>query len=202
MPGEESVKGTLVLGAAVKVRRLRDGGNVGPGVLEARLSKRALELLDEKIESARWYPIGAFCELLDFDWEHCGHREPGYMENQGARSAEKMFATGRYQQLDFADRSRKVESRDSLRRQSRLITSITASLYNFLEYEVKLSPRSLDIIYANARSFGDALMHTTVGFMNHINARQGSKRRWRAERVDADHVRYEMLLPERLSEED
>ncbi len=197
----ESVKGSLVLGVAVAVRRLRDRGRITPDALEVRLSGPALALIDQKIEIARWYPIGVFCELLELDWEVSGHRDPMYLERQGAVSADRLFDSRMYQQLDYAERTGRVESRTGLARQAKLITTITGSLYDFLDFQVSLNSRSLDIVYGNARSFVDALIPTTVGFMNQINLRQGSKRRWTGKRLSPDQVRFRMELPERFAEE-
>src|SRR5215469_14825430 len=72
--GQKSVKGTLVLGAVVTVRRLRDRGRISSDQLAARLSAPALSLIDEKIDLGRWYPLDVFCEILDTDWEVAGTR--------------------------------------------------------------------------------------------------------------------------------
>lgn len=196
----ESIKGSLMLGAVVSVKRLRARGRVTPEALEARLSAEALALVDQKIDISRWYPIQPFCDLIDLDWEISGAREPAYLENQGAAAADRLFDSGIYQQLDFAQRSGKVESREKLVRQSRLITTITGTLYDFLTFEVNLAPESLEIVFGNAERFSDSLIHTTVGFMNRINERQGSKRRWRGWRESADRARFSMSLPTRLAD--
>jgi len=196
----ESIKGSLVLGAVVTVKRLRNRGRISPEELETRLSPQAFELIDQKIEISRWYPIGPFCELLEIDWELNGAREPAFLENQGVAAADRLFDSGIYQQLDFAQRSGKVESRDKLVRQARLITTITGTLYDFLTFEVDLGPNSLEIVFGNATRFSDALIHTTVGFMNRINERQGSKRRWTGRRDTPDRARFSMKLPTRLAD--
>ncbi len=196
----ESVKGSLVVGAAVAARRLRDAGRVSPDALEARLSAGALDLVDRKIEVARWYPVAAFCELIELAWEVDGRREVAYLERQGAESANRLFETKRYQQLEFAERSRRVASREQLIRQTRLITTITGTFYDFLEVSVALETDGLCIVYGNAGAFGEPLVHTSVGFMNQINRRQGSERVWTGERVRPDEVRFRMPLPERLTD--
>jgi hypothetical protein len=199
MPSE-GVKGSLVLGAAVAARRLRDRGRVSAESLEARLSAPALELVDQKIEMARWYPIGAFCELIELAWEVEGRRQTSYLERQGAASADRLFDSNRYQQLEFAERSGKVETQQQLIRQARLIATVTGTFYDFLEVDVKLESDGLCIAYRNARAFGDPLIHTTVGFMNQVNVRQGSKRRWTGSRTRPEEVRFHMRLPKRLTD--
>jgi hypothetical protein len=197
---EPSAKGTLVLGVVVAARRHRDQGRISAEAMEARLGKAALELVDQKIHIAAWYPIKAFCELMDLNWEIGGRREPDFMRREGERSAERLFESGIYPQLRFADQAERVQTRDDLVRQSRLITSITGTLYNFLEIEVQTRPGSgeLQIVYGNAAPFSEALRLSTEGFMNQINARQKSSRRWTSARSAPDRVTFTMALPSRM----
>jgi hypothetical protein len=198
----ERVKGSLIVGAVVAARRLRDGGRISPEAMAARLSGEALQLVDQKIELARWYPVSAFCELIELPWEVEGRREPAYLEEQGALSADRMFDSNRYQQLDFAERTGRAEDRRGLIRQSRLIATITGNFYDFLQVDVAIQEDGLCIVYGNATAFADPLIHTTVGFMNQVNVRQRSKRRWTGRRARRDEVRFHMPLPERLAGED
>jgi len=191
-----------VLGAVVSVRRLRDKGRIRPEDLEQRLGAAAQELLDQKINIAGWYPIQVFSELMNLHWEVAGRRDPQFMRDEGARSSDRLFDSGIYQQLQFAEKAERVQSREALVRQSRLITSITGSLYNFLEISVKVDddrPDELQIRYGNAALFDEALRFSTEGFMNRINHRQGSSRRWTSERPAPDRVVFRMALPTRLA---
>lgn len=195
------VKGSLLVGAVVVVRRHRDAGRIAPEALEARLSAAALELVDQKIEIGRWYPMDAFCELLDLDWEVASGRDPEHARQAGCISADRLFERGIYQQLDYAERAGRVQSRDALIRQARLITTITAALYDFLRFDVSLDERrtrSLEIHYRNAAPFAEVLRHNTEGFMNQINRRQGSSRVWSSERLAPDHLVFRLPLPSRL----
>jgi len=186
----------------VAVRRLRDRGQVVSEVLEARLSKEALKLIDEKITIATWYPASIFTELLDLDWEISGGRDPEYLERLGEVTAAKMFDSKRYQQLEYAERRRSAETRDSLLRQARLINTITGTMYDFLDVSVGIEGKYLEITYANVGSLGDSILHTTVGFMSEINERQGTNRPWIGERLSPDVIRFRMELPSRLVDVD
>ncbi len=197
------VKGNLLLGAVVAVRRLRDRGRVPAEQLAARLSGTALELIDQKIDVTRWYPVAAFCELLDVDWEVAGNRDPEFMRQGGARTAERLLDRDIYHQLDYAQRTERVQSRDALVRQARLITTITGTLYDFLEVEVCVDPElpdQLEIRYHNAAEYSEALRYTTEGFMNQINRGHGSSRSWTSERPRPDLVIFRLPLPTRLTE--
>src|SRR5262249_8813399 len=148
---------------------------------------------------AAWYPIGAFCELMDLNWELGGQRDPEFMRREGERSADRLFDTGIYPQLRFAEEAAKVQSRKDLVRQSRLISSITGSLYNFLRIEVRVGEgENLQIVYEDAAPFSEALRFSTEGFMNQINKRQKSAQRWTSERQRPDRIVFEMSMPSRL----
>lgn len=194
-------KGSIVVGAVASLRHLRRSGRVRNAQIEARLSAAALELLEEKIDIGRWYPMSAFAELVDFEWELVAGRDPEYARQSGAKGAQRLFQSGRYQQLDFAQRTGRVENREALVRQSKLITTVTSMLYNFLEVSVGIDPKrpqELQIVYANATEFTEPLRYTTEGFMNAINEAQGSSRRWTSERTAPDRVVFRLAIPARL----
>jgi hypothetical protein len=195
---EPSVKGSLFVTGVVPVRRYRDSGRLSEDQITARLGPVALEMLDQKIDISRWYPIGAYCEMLDIDWEIAADRNPIYMWHMGEDTARRFFERGIYQQLDYAKRAQRPDSQRSLVRQSRLIVTVTNSLYNFLEIDVRVANDVLEIVFGNAALFPEALRYTTEGFMTEVNRWQGSPRTWTSERVAPDRVSFQLELPERL----
>jgi hypothetical protein len=198
---DSSVKGSLVLGAVVTVRRHRKQGRVTADQLSARLGGAALELVDQKIDIGRWYPVKVFTELLDVDWDLGSRRDPDYMRRQGEQAADRLFQSGIYQQLSYAERADRVSNAAELKRQSKLITTITGSLYNFLSFEVRIAEGrgdALEIVFSNAALFSEALRHSTEGFMNQINQRQGSSHRWLSRRDQPDVIVFTLPLPSRL----
>jgi len=201
---ELSVKGSLMLGVVVTMRRHRKQRRISSEQLTARLSRGALEMIEEKVDIGRWYPIQIFCELLDLDWELGGRRDPNYMREEGEKAAERLFESGIYQQLSYAERAGRVRARDDLIRQAKLITTITGTLYNFLTFEVRFDADNgdtLQINYGNAAAFSEALRYTTEGFMNQINKRQKSSARWSSKRQRPDLVVFTLPLPQRLARE-
>ena len=200
---EPSVKGSLMLGGVVAMRRHLKQGRMSAPQLAVRLSPPALELMEQKIDLGRWYPVKVFCEILELEWEVGGHRDPDYMRRQGEQAADHLFETGIYQQLQYAERSDRVRSREQMLLQAKLISTITGTLYNFLQFEVRISPEDpdrLEILYGNAALFSEGLRLSTEGFMNQINKRQGSSRRWTSVRVRPDLLAFRLSLPERLAE--
>jgi hypothetical protein len=201
---ELSVKGSLMLGAVVAVRRHRKQGRITAEQLAARLSRDAAELIEEKVDIGRWYPIQIFSELLDIDWEVGGRRDPEYMRGEGEQAAERLYQSGIYQQLNYVDRAERVRARDDLIRRAKLITTIVGNLYNFLTFEVRLDnpddPDELQIHYGNATAYSEALRYSTEGFLNQMNKRQKSSARWASRRVRPDLVIFTLPLPRRLVE--
>jgi hypothetical protein len=195
------VKGSLVLGAVVSVRRHRTQGRISADQLSARLSGSALELIDQKVDIGRWYPMKDFTDLLDVDWDVGSRRDLDYMRRQGEQAADRLFNTKIYQQLSFAEQGKRVATVAELKRNSKLITTITGSLYNFLRFEVRVSPQradALEIVYSNAGMFSEALRHSTEGFLNQVNKRQGSNHRWLSRRDQPDVIIFTLPLPSRL----
>jgi hypothetical protein len=198
---EPSVKGSLMLGAVVTVRRHRKQGRISAEQLAARLSGPALELVDQTVDIGRWYPVRAFTELLDLDWDVGSGRDPAYMRRQGEETADRLFSSGIYQQLAYADRAERVETARDLKRHATLITTITGTFYNFLRFEVRINPQrgdALEIVYSNAALFSEALRHSSEGFMNQINVRQRSKQRWSSRREQPDVIVFTLPLPSRF----
>lgn len=194
-------KGSIVVGAVASLRHHRSRGRITDAQLQARLSGPALELLDEKIDIGRWYPIGGFTELVDLEWDLIAKRDPEYARQGGAKGAERLLQSGTYQQLDFAQRAGRAMTRGALIRQSKRITTVTSMLYNFLEVSVGIDPEDpnvLQIVYANAAEFTEALRYTTEGFMNAINAVQDSSRCWTSERPTRDRIVFRLEIPKRL----
>ena len=198
---DPSVKGTIVLGVVASLRKLRKGGQLSEEQLAARLSGPALELLEQKIEIGRWYPMPVFAELVEYEWDAVAKRSPEYARAAGAKNADRQFESGRYQQLEFAERAARAESSGAVLLQARLITTITSAFYNFLQTSVSIDPtrpNRLEIVYANSAAFPEPLRYATEGFMNRINERQGSTRSWTSARVAPDRIVFRMELPERL----
>jgi hypothetical protein len=197
---EPSAKGSVVMGVVASLRSAKKNGRVSEEQLAARLSSAAYALFERKIELGLWYPMAAFGELVDFEWDLAG-RDPEYARRSGAQSADRMFDAGIYQQLDYAQRADKAQTREALLRQAKLITTVTGTLYSYLQTSVRFTDDGgqLEIVYANAALFSEPLRYSTEGFMNRVNERQGSARRWTSERTRADEIVFRMKLPTRLA---
>jgi hypothetical protein len=93
------VKGSAIESVVADVQRLVAEGRVSPEVLEARLEREDLELLEQKVVPALWYPMGSYGRLMEILFEHEGRRSHEYLVERGRRAAERIRASGLYAQL-------------------------------------------------------------------------------------------------------
>jgi hypothetical protein len=195
---EPSVKGLLLGGVVVNVRRLRERGAISEEALESRLSRGALALLTEKIDPTRWYPLEAYRELVDLLWQVDGGGDPEYMREKGRAWAAKLYDAQRYQQLAYADSTaRRAASDEDSVRQGRLIASLVQTFWSFVEPQVELDPErphTLRFTLACSAPFPEANRYTTEGFMNHMIERGGGTHRCASERPSPDRVVIRMPL--------
>lgn len=193
-----SVKGAMLLGSVVVVRRARKDGRIPESRL-AKLSEATREILDERIQLSRWYPMEVFAELLDLDWELFGNRDPDYMREAGKQNALAMQKAARYQQLEYLERAERPKSAAEVVRQVRLTSSITLTYFNFMEIEVRFDPdrpNVLQIIYSGTGQFPESLRYSTEGFMTQLNQVRGTSRAWTSER-QGDTIVFSLELRER-----
>lgn len=182
---EPCVKGSLLVGAAVAVRRRSQRGEIGEEQL-AKLSPEALELIDAEIALARWYPVRLMEELVDLDWAFAG-RDPEYQRQAGRRTAGHFAKTGLYQQVEYARSNRGAKTQRDVLRQSRMVCTITSTLYDFIEARAELVGKDrLQVVFENARHFPEALRYSTEGFLDEITQR--TTRRWSSARPTPDRI--------------
>jgi hypothetical protein len=199
-PMEPSAKGIVVVGVVEGLGSMATAKGVTEDALGARLSASALGVLEAKIELARWYPMGPFCELVEFEWELSG-RDPHYERRAGARFADRTRETGLYQQVDYAATKSRPKSREELLHQSRRAVTVTSALFSFIRASVRISEAGdqLEMVYGNAATFPDPLRFLIEGYMTRVNEWQGSSRHWTSARPRPDEIVYSMALSSRLS---
>lgn len=197
---EPSVKGLLLGGVVVNLQRLRERGGLEADACEARLSRAALHLLEEKVDPSRWYPLAEYAELVDLLWDVEASRNPEYMREKGRAWAKKLYDAHRYQQLEYADSSTStIASPEDAVRQGRLIASLIGTFWSFVEAHVDLDPErpsTLRLVLSGrlARLFPEANRFTTEGFLNHMVERGGGTHRATSERPAPDRVEFRLAL--------
>ena len=94
-----SIKGSAFQSVVHDLAELIKAGKIAREAVEARLEAEDLLLLDDKILPGLWYALASYRRMTELLWEVEGNREPAYLMARGARSAERLFEAGLYQQM-------------------------------------------------------------------------------------------------------
>jgi hypothetical protein len=201
---DPSIKGASISTLIEDIAKMRDSGRIPTALLEQRLTVADRELLDEPVNPAGWYPIHSYRRLAELICEVEGRRED-LLRERGAAAAKRLAAAGIYQQIDSVTRVKQVQEMsqaahfEDYGRGLRLITTLSASMFNFTSFEVQIDPEFADrycIVVPDGHDMPDVLMYTTEGFINAM-AELGSPSphsngpAWTGERT-GELVRYRM----------
>ena len=96
-----SIKGTAFASAVTDLQEFLDKGRLTREQLEARLRPEDVEIVDWKILPGDWYPIESYGRILELLGSVAGGG-PAYHLQRGRRTAERLFGSGIYKQLDRA----------------------------------------------------------------------------------------------------
>jgi hypothetical protein len=110
---EGNVKGAAIQAAWMRVNELLETGRITREQLEARLSPRALEIVEQKILPSLWYSIAAGAEISQLVADVDGGGNTSHMTKLGAETAHRFLAGGTFK--DFIEgathnRTRRGES--------------------------------------------------------------------------------------------
>jgi hypothetical protein len=200
--GKPQVKGSLLLGGAESVRRMLENGVISRGVLEARLSAKALETLESKIEIYRWHPVAIYREFLDLFWEVEGQNDPEFMRLAGEMSARSVMEGDTYQA--FLKPAVGVEdSVEGILQRLRVTCRVTDLFYDFVKLSVEYDAdqHRIQIIYENAEAFSEAMFLGTQGFLDGFasltapaGASSAPEVHWQAERPEPGRMVFSHVL--------
>jgi hypothetical protein len=91
--------------------------------------------------------------------------------------------------VDFARRNRSAETLDDVLRQSRLVCTLTSTLYDFISARAEVvDGKRLHIRFEGAGDFPEALRYSTEGFLNEMTQRK--RRLWSSERPRQDLILF------------
>lgn len=194
-----SIKGIAITQLVEDVCSLRDQNAEGPSRLEARLIPSALALLDEKIQPTRWYPIDAYESLTELLCEAEGQDRIAYLRKRGAGSAERVLATGMYQQISFLRERYNPTDLENFKRELKLVVTLQGAFFNFTSWVVAEDSEHegrLQIEIRDAEYFPEVLCHTTAGFVTRLAGEVRDRGlEWYTERPRKDLVILRMDRP-------
>jgi hypothetical protein len=174
---EPSIKGAAFQTVVLDLTRLIQAGKIPRNVVEARLEAEDLRLLDDKILPGLWYPLGAYRRMTELLWEFEGKRERSYLMARGARSAERLFEAGLYQQMRRGEElgAAKRERGESWSEfDGNLMTSLAGAIFNVSRWRYRRHPEDPDlnrIEVTGARELPEVARWAAQGFVEYMASR-------------------------------
>lgn len=197
MTATPSIKGTAFANIAGSVMKLVATGQMSRADLAKRLEPGDLDVVEGRIGTSDWYDVRIHVRLLEV-LDAVG---PGYMRQVIEASADRLLASGLYQQLGYLSRTQVERERDPSRRLDalasdlRLVISFSSAMLNFGRWEPKPDPEWPDrymIEISQAKAFRDIHLSSIETVINRISTRFASESLWRWERRGSDRVLFRM----------
>lgn len=185
---EPSVKGTLYQNLCALVVDLRMSGKLDDAAIEKALSADEIDLLESEIAIGSWYPLDAYCRMLELAATTGPDGPEAFAEASGHASAEQVIALGIYGQLD----DRTEEEWET--RVARILSTLWGAFFSVGEARMAdMDGEGFAIEMRGVRCMPDLLTRRTQGFIECLARRSAGSNRVvvRAERsVDRDTVTY------------
>lgn len=201
------VKGSILEGVIEDTVRLRDEGRIDDDELQARLEPPELALLEDKVNTAAWYPMVSYTRLLQLLGDVEGGGDPAYFVERGAMNARRLMDAGLYQQLSFISRWRQSvadQPRDEASviagytRNLKLVLTLASSIYNVGRWLVEpdeAHPRRAWIAVRDADDYSEPMRLAALGFLNETARERSSNATvdlYSSRRPSPDVILFEM----------
>lgn len=172
-----SIKGSAFQSVVHDLTRLIEAGKIARETVEARLEAEDLRVLDDKILPGFWYALACYRRMSELLWEIEGKRDPAYLMARGARSAERLFEAGLYQQM------RRGEELGAAKRErgeawsefdGNLLTSLAGSIFNVSRWRYRRHPEDANvnrIEVTGARELPEVARWAAQGFIEYSASR-------------------------------
>jgi hypothetical protein len=172
-----SIKGAAFQTVVQDVLRVIQERKISRRAAEARLEAEDLEVLDDKILPGLWYPLACYERMTELLWEVEGDRDTAYLVGRGARSAERLFEAGLYQQM------RRGEELGAAKRErgeawsefdGNLMTSLAGSIFNVSKWRYRRHPEDAymtRIEVTSARELPEVSRWAAQGFIQYMASR-------------------------------
>ncbi len=175
---EPSIKGSIFGSVVDEIQALREQGRIDDATLDVNLEPADMELLDQKILTADWYPIASYARYLELLVQIEGGGNDRYLEERGGRSAQRLVDAGLYTQLDLLGGLAQSSDREGpdareralaeYRSKLTVVLSMAGSIYNVGRWTVIQDPQNSDRIaiqIEQAESYSDGMVRAIVGFL-------------------------------------
>ena len=159
-----AVKGTAIESVVADLNRLVQEGRISREELEAKLEAEDLEVLEQKIVPALWYPIGTYGRFVAMLFERDGQRSTEYLVERGRRAAERIKATGLYAQLS-------AEREGWGDRIGKILVSLGPAMFKDSAWSFEVlatNPLRWRIEMRIPPSFPDLCRYSTQGFIDYL----------------------------------
>jgi hypothetical protein len=172
-----SIKGSAFQSVVHDLTRLIQAGKIARETAEARLEAEDLLLLDDKILPGLWYALASYRRMSELLWEVEGKRDPAYLMARGARSAERLFEAGLYQQMQRGEElgAAKRERGEAWSEfDGNLMTSLAGSIFNVSRWRYRRHPEDVNvnrIEVTGARDLPEVARWAAQGFIEYMASR-------------------------------
>jgi hypothetical protein len=172
-----SIKGSAFETVVIDLTRLIQVGKIAREAVEARLESQDLKLLDDKILPGLWYPLASYRRMSELLWEIEGNRDPAYLMARGARSAERLFEAGLYQQMQRGEElgAAKRERGEAWSEfDGNLMTSLASTIFNVSRWRYRRHPEDVNvnrIEVTGARDLPEVSRWAAQGFIEYMASR-------------------------------
>ena len=190
-----SIKGAALHALATDGAGLLRSGRLSREALEARLEAEDLRVLDDKVLPGSWYPLACYRRMTELLWEIEGHRDPAYLLARGARTAERLFEAGIYQQLRRGEEigTQKRERNEGWSASDgNLLTSLAGAIFNVSRWRFCNEPDDPSvnrIEVSEAGELPDVSRLAAQGFIEYAATRiAGAPVRVASERPSPDRI--------------
>jgi hypothetical protein len=168
---EPRVKGTTLALLIEEAQRSLSSGKLRSSHLQT-LPSALRELVDGRVLSTKWYPVEYYSELAEL---LCGTSElerEAYLRALGGKDFARLRRTMVYRQVGYATQLEPNRDLQTKLHDSRLITSLMTSVFNFSRWAPAPDPKSpkhIVIQVTDAKHVPEAFRILTEGFQTAMN---------------------------------
>jgi len=194
-----AIKGAAFEAVVTDLNKAIEEGRISWDELEARLEPDDIPILESKAVVSSWYPIETYRRIAEVLVDVEAGGRPGYLRERGARAAERLFASGVYQQLRFGDeRAQELQEGGEKwsQRDGTIMATLAGAIFNFSRwrFEVVDAARRIYLIeVTEASALPEVARLAAEGFIGYVSSRlSDAPTRITSERPDPDRIVFRL----------